>query len=127
MIQGALNYYGWTNQEVIFQQDGNSSHTSKSTIKWMKKHKVNLLQKWPANSPDLNSIEDLWRRIKLKLARFSTRATNLDILWERFDKEWNKFTKNDMERNYNSIPRRIQEVIDAKDEYAKHKCSLLLP
>jgi hypothetical protein len=47
-----LQYYGWTNQEVIFQQDSNSSQISKSIIEWMKKHKVNLLEKWPANSPD---------------------------------------------------------------------------
>jgi transposase len=115
-----LRYYGWTNKDVIFQQDGNTSHTSKTTLQWIEKHKINLLKNWLANSPDLNPIEHLWHQIKVRLNRYPFKPQNVDILWERFDKEWNKFTRNDIERYYESMPKRIEEVIKAKGGYIKH-------
>ncbi len=41
----------------IFQQDLAPAHTAKSTKSWLNDHCVGGLE-WPANSPDLNSIEN---------------------------------------------------------------------
>ena len=43
----------------IFQQDGAKSHTSAQTILWLKR-RINLLNNWPPNSPDLSPIENVW-------------------------------------------------------------------
>ncbi len=42
----------------IFQQDLAPAHTAKSTKSWLNDHGVGVLD-WPANSPDLNPIENL--------------------------------------------------------------------
>jgi len=40
-------------------QDNASTHTSEYTKKWLGDHDVNVME-WPAKSPDLNIIENLW-------------------------------------------------------------------
>ncbi len=42
--------------DFIFQQDLAPAHTAKSTKSWLNDHGVGVLD-WPANSPDLNPIE----------------------------------------------------------------------
>ena len=46
--------------DFIFQQDGATCHTSKLTKKFIQKKKIQLLEPWPPNSPDLNPIGNLW-------------------------------------------------------------------
>ncbi len=50
----------------IFQQDLAPAHTTKSTKSWLNDHGVGVLD-WPANSPDLNPIENLWGIVKRKM------------------------------------------------------------
>ncbi len=52
--------------DFIFQQDLAPAHTAKSTNSWLNDHGVSVLD-WPANSPDLNPIDNLWGIVKRKI------------------------------------------------------------
>ncbi|XP_034562833.1 uncharacterized protein LOC117829315 [Notolabrus celidotus] len=53
-------------EDWFFQQDNAPCHTARSIKVWMKDHQIKTLS-WPAQSPDLNPIENLWNVIKRKM------------------------------------------------------------
>ena len=64
----------------------------------MKKEKIIFFEDWPAQSPDLNPIEHLWHHVKIRLGAYETPAKNVkELMWERFDYEWNQFI---IEKNF---------------------------
>ncbi len=56
MLPAADQLYG--DADFIFQQDLAPAHSAKATSTWFKDHGIPDLN-WPANSPDLNPIENL--------------------------------------------------------------------
>ncbi len=68
MLPSADKLYG--DADLIFQQDLAPAHTANG-------HSVTVLD-WPANSPDLNPIENLWVIVKRKMS--DTRPNNADDL-----------------------------------------------
>ncbi len=71
--------------DFIFQQDLAPAHTDKSTKSWLNDHSVGLLD-WPANSPDLNPIENIWGVVKRKM--INKRPTNADELKVTVKETW---------------------------------------
>ncbi|CAD6196782.1 unnamed protein product [Caenorhabditis auriculariae] len=60
---------------MIYQQDNASVHASNSTLAWFAANNVVLLD-WPAFSPDLNPVENLWsvlvRRVYANAKQYTT-------------------------------------------------------
>ncbi|KAI6656095.1 hypothetical protein LOD99_1428 [Oopsacas minuta] len=68
---------------AIFMQDGAPAHTASRTQEWCKNNMPTFWAKgeWPGNSPDLNTIENLWSILQEKLNEMKP-STNLNQLAE---------------------------------------------
>ncbi len=97
--------------DLIFQQDLAPAHTAKDTKSWLNDHGVTVLD-WPANSPDLNPIENLWSIVKRKMR--DTRPNNADDLKAAIKATWAFITPEQCHSLIVSMPRRIDAVIHAK-------------
>ena len=104
-------------ENMIFQQDGASCHTAKSSIKWLNDHKIKVME-WPSSSPDLNPIENLWGQIKKKLR--CVRPRTKQILKENLSELWSQINAEDCQNLYNSMHKRMQGVIAAKGDVTRY-------
>ncbi|XP_051522794.1 vesicle transport through interaction with t-SNAREs homolog 1A-like isoform X1 [Myxocyprinus asiaticus] len=99
------------------RQDLAPVHTAKSTKSWLNDHGVGVLD-WPANSPDQNSIENLWGIVKRKMR--NKRPTNADELKATFKETWASIPPQQCHKLITSMPRQIEAVIKAKGAPTKY-------
>ncbi len=115
MLPSADKLYG--DADFIFQQDLAPAHTAKGTKSWLNDHGVTVLD-WPANSPDLNPIENLWGIVKRTMR--NTRPNNADDLKATVKETWASIPPQQCHKLITSMPRRIEAVIKAKGAPTKY-------
>ncbi|KNC30997.1 hypothetical protein FF38_03163 [Lucilia cuprina] len=102
----------------VFQQDKDPKHTSRKARQWLLDHSINIM-KWPAQSPDLNPIENLWADVKKKILS-EAKPTNNEQLWKVIKESWEKIPKKRCEDLVNSMPNRCAAVIANKGHATKY-------
>ncbi|KAG1253299.1 hypothetical protein G6F68_011401 [Rhizopus microsporus] len=65
------------------------------TQEWLKSNEVKVID-WPAYSPDLNPIENMWYFVKCELAKYDEPPKGMLELWERVQHIWNNKINKDM-------------------------------
>ena len=101
----------------IFQQDNNPKHTSKVVKQWFKGKNITIMG-WPAQSPDLNPIENLWEIIDNKIERTNVKTS--EELFEQINKAWREIDMRIVDSLIESMPRRMKAVIKSKGGPTKY-------
>ncbi len=128
----SIQEFGWTSQGMDrgWGQGIKSHHTQtcqgiwlqllycrKSTKRWLNDHGVGVLD-CPANTPDLNHIENLWGIVKRKMR--DTRPNNADELNATVKATWASIPPQQCHTLITSMPRWIEAVIKAKGAPTKY-------
>ena len=100
--------------EYIFQQDGATCHTARTTRHWLDEHDIPTLPNWPPNSPDLNPIENVWRIMKQRLRKLRPRTN--EALKATLQRVWDQITPEVCADLYRSMHACMQAVIAARGD-----------
>jgi transposase len=99
-------------KRYLFQDDNAPIHTAKDVKQWILENKIKILPNWPSQSPDLNPIEHLWSELERRIRNRLQIIKNIRELEIALQDEWGKISKNQLRNYIESMPRRIEAVIE---------------
>ena len=103
----------------IYQQDDATIHTSKLTISWFNYKKVASL-KWPARSPDLNPIENLWGILSNKVYANNRVFNTMQELKDAIETCWHDIPLKCLRMLIGGMPNRCGTVIKEREGPLKY-------
>ncbi|GFW69732.1 transposable element Tcb1 transposase [Trichonephila clavipes] len=68
---------------AILQQDYARPHVTRIIQRFFVNHQIELLP-WPAHSPDLSPIENMWSMVAQRLTQITSTVATPDQLWQRW-------------------------------------------
>ena len=104
---------------MICQQDNAPIHTSRATKEWLRTNKIATID-WPANSPDLNPIENIWKLLKDNIQKREDFPRTVNELKIALRKEREILDRSVFEEVVTSMPRRIDAVLRANGGPTKY-------
>jgi hypothetical protein len=96
----------------IYQHDGHPVHTAGITVAYINKNMPQTLEppEWPPYSPDLNPIENVWGWLKNQVSKDLPKT--VASLKTSIKKHWKSVTADFLAPFYDSLPNRLQMVIE---------------
>ena len=113
LLPSAKSLFGPHNSTWVLQEDNDPKHKSKLATQWKASHNISTLP-WPAQSPDLNCIENVWGVLKANVA--ARRAKTVKGLRKVIQEEWKKLGREYAAKLVGSMEIRVQEVIAVKGD-----------
>ena len=123
VLNPVVRPYHDLNPNMIFQQDNAPSHTANVVKSWFTRNNIELLD-WPAQSPDLSPIENLWNILKDEVGPLNHIGPNqtdelvviVRAAWERIKVEKPRLLRT----LYAQMKRRIAQCIKKKGGHIGH-------
>jgi len=99
--------------DLWLMQDNASVHTAKLTRDFLDEKTIDFID-WPAQSPDLNPIENAWYVVKSRLKHYNSIPRNREELIQRVKKIWREMPLQFCVNYSRSVSKRLSEVIKKK-------------
>jgi transposase len=103
----------------VFQEDNAPPHRSKIATTTREESGLQFLP-WPAQSPDLNPIENLWSEVKNLVYSRPKKPKNLAEMERAVKAAWKAIPIERIQTLVDSMPRRIQDCIAAQGGPTKY-------
>ena len=98
-------------EDFIFQQDNDPNHTAGVVQQYINQRGWEVIEH-PPQSPDLNVIEHLWDEIDRRIDRIE--VNTYEQLKGKISQVWLSVEPECAQKLVESMPRRLQQVIEAK-------------
>lgn len=98
-----------------FQQDNARPHTAKKTKSWLANFGVNLLEDWPADSPDINPIEHVWSWMKTYVSKEG--PTDKASLIKAIEAAWDEIPQSVIQSYIGRLNNVCQQIIAAGGDH----------
>ncbi|GFY25532.1 transposable element Tcb1 transposase [Trichonephila clavipes] len=102
---------------AIFQQDNARPHVARIFQRFFVNHQIELLP-WPARSPNLPPIENMWSMIAQRLSQITPPAATPDQLWQHVEAAWSAVPQEHILSLFESMLRRVAAVISNNGGYS---------
>ena len=98
--------------EVMFQQDGAPSHTSKLAKQWLVDHGISVFPH-PRSSPDVNPIEPVWHELKKIIRALLHPPMTIPKLIKAVHDAWDALEIPGIDKYVDTMSDRVQAVLKA--------------
>lgn len=105
--------------QCVIVQDNDPKHKSKVVQNWFAHHNIELLS-FPPCSPDINLVENGWDQLDRGVRSSGHTPSSKDELWEMLKREWANISFQYIRSLYDSMPRRIEALEEAKGGNTKY-------
>lgn len=106
-------------EDYLFMQNNASVHRSASTLQYLAQNKIAVFR-WPACSPDLNPIENLWGLLVRSVYPDNKQYATVNELKDAILRAWEGLNMNTLERLSRSLPKRLIEVVKSSGGPTKY-------
>lgn len=103
----------------IFQQDNAAIHTSRITKQWFIDNSIEVLD-WPALSPDLNPIENLWGIMSRRVYEGGRQFEHVHDLKKAVLECWRQIEPNILENLVDSMQKRCMILLERQGAYISY-------
>lgn len=112
---------------LLFMHDNAPCHSSQDIKDLLEEHHISVM-KWPAQSPDLNPIENLWQELKDRFYKKwrqlrqspSASSASYEKYCDMIQECWRELSGDYIRSLIESMPKRCAEVIAAKGGHIKY-------
>lgn len=104
-------FYQVMSDEFVLVHDNAPCHTAKASKDKIEELKIDVLD-WPAYSPDLNPIENLWGHIVRNIYAGGKTYDNVDELWEAIQQCWENIPKKIIKSLVKSMCKRMVNLLE---------------
>jgi hypothetical protein len=103
-------FRGAVGDKFVFMDDNATCHRTVAVQECLESEDIQRLE-WPARSPDLNPIENVWDALGRSLAGRKCPPINKDTLIHALTEEWDKLPQQLLDSVVQSMTRRVESCI----------------
>ena len=104
---------------ITLQEDNAPPHAAIITQRFLTDHDVNVLD-WPAYTPDMNCIENLWSYLTKALKKRKPDPENADELFQVLSDAWNAIPRTVVHAHTSSMRRRVDCLWRVQGSHTKY-------